>query len=56
MDGHRGLCVIFEGILLTLIEINLILKIIIFGSGLFIYYVIHFEPPRGSLKDDYRMT
>ena len=31
-------------------------KTIIFGLGLFIYYVIHFEPPRGSLKDDYRMT
>ena len=45
-----------RGILLTLIEINLILKMIIFGLGLYIYYVIHFEPPRGSLKDDYRMT
>ena len=33
------------------------LKITIdFGSRLFIYYVIHFEPPRGRLKDDYRMT
>ena len=29
---------------------------IVFGSGLFIYYIIHFEPPRGRLKDDYRMT
>ena len=36
---------------------GLILKItIVFGSRLFIYYVIHFEPPRGRLKDDYRMT
>ena len=34
-------------------EINWILKIIVFGSELFIYYVIHFEPPRGGLKDDY---
>ena len=23
---------------------------------LFIYYVIYLEPPRGGLKDDYRMT
>ena len=37
-------------------EINWNLKMIVFGSGLFIYYVIHFEPPRGGLKDDYRMT
>ena len=37
-------------------EINRILKMIIFGSRLFKYYVIHFEPPRGRLKDDYRMT
>ena len=29
---------------------------IVFGSRLFIYYVIHFESPRGRLKDDYRMT
>ena len=29
---------------------------IVFDSGLFINYVIHFEPPRGGLKDDYRMT
>ena len=28
----------------------------VFGSRLFIYYIIHFEPPRGRLKDDYRMT
>ena len=37
-------------------EINWNLKMIVFGSGLFIYYVIHFEPPRGGLKDDYRIT
>ena len=37
-------------------EIKLDSKNDCFGSGLFIYYVIHFEPPRGGLKDDYRMT
>ena len=37
-------------------EINWNLKMIVFGSGLFIYYIIHFEPPRGRLKDYYRMT
>ena len=31
---------------------NWILKMVVFGSGLIIYYIINFEPPRNRLKDE----